>query len=68
MREGRKGKMDTVSKKQGKYNAHILKSKWIVNHLVHKSIKHLLKVRNYQRRLKTHRIIYLYINEDDFKS
>lgn len=48
--------MDIVSKKHEKYNAHILKSKWIVNHLVCKSIKHLLEVRNYQmKRGKRHR-------------
>lgn len=40
---GKKGEMDRVSKKHEKHNAHILKSKWIVNHLVSKSIKHLLK-------------------------
>lgn len=40
---GKKGEMDRLSKKHEKHNAHILKSKWIVNHLVSKSIKHLLK-------------------------
>ena len=52
----KKGKMDIVSKKHEKYNARILKSKWIVNYLVCKSVKHLLKVRNYQmKRSKRHR-------------